>query len=1397
MEFVVFLVQKYYEGLNKGAKAVFADVHFMLFYCAIFNAIQSCFMAIAAFRVSNRAWVRTEQLELDHYIEIREEFDRIDNILYGNSGDSSSSYFVLEYSPSGLKKLAHRMYRFVRHPILSRKHKELMVQVRFHDLRVHFLKANNLPLRLKVSDYLMRAELHVLQKLVHISAFAWLLLTGLVNLIYFLMGIVVYVTNDLAQVGVSMTYIYLCSVVFFVLLSLVIYNKMKWVFSRIMRMRLLGAETNEFKSGVSIRKGEKHVENQLELFWGGSPHYITVLIQFMQFGFAIALSILLVFWDDINVPGSPVGGYAFVVAVLACYAAFVATMAQVIPWYTLCTSLGQLVDSHRLQETVAAFHLEEAQRKRRERLEYQGDHYFDMDTIDDASSLSKDSPLTPAPPTTGQEGGIKTVTQSVRTVTQSERSKLSQKSEDSKPTLLAELVQMDTGSLRNALPVVSNSTRTKGINERRMRRKAVSDGVALMQSMTRRPDLPKPGPKLTQRPERVARQKSNSASGAIEQMKAGNGAKPTPRLARQKSLSASGKIEQMKTGKDEASDLQASSSLIAVKPLIDGRVVRQKSNSASTAIERMKAETGKDMLALSTVEKVALTPASLGIKQSTSGLALSQQLEGHPVNDEMPTEAVEDVHISSSANDMTSLSGGKPSATTYENTTLPPTSLAMKPSTSGQALSQLLEDQPLEDEMPAIETRLAVGPVIVSTLEDVHDIGEAEKDQDDCNSDIFDIPAADMEDLAKHSDEFVAAPSLYDRACSYFLSPRYPVVSAVFGTLSVFFVIGQRIEGLLLATGALPDNKNTFQFALGVSFWWETAYLCCFLVASSFITFAFRTTHESSNKERALLLGSVIDIVISGTCLVILMIAEWQRCNCSDGDDTADCCPAFGTRSYGGVGNIEPFTSLIALRLVRFLVAKRIVRLLGIPAHAPNHKALLAGRHGHSHHNGAHGAGEHDTALDLWQEAVSKHPDVVAKHGEFSGELLQAMLGIDIIEDKKPASAEEEALPVPGKADPELTPKPAHRRRKSLTVEEKYADLSPDVQGIIVAGMVGHDVQSKMTNPISSTVAPRAPLEFDLVTVPSEDGNEALTSFVAPSFIAPNAKLLRSMRRCDRTLLPLLDTWTAVDVVITKHEIVYFDAHVDVDSTRDSSEDVRAIWAIRQALKATKGGKGLRLRDVAMGRKVVGHLAISAVDSIHVDRILPHDGGVVSQENDSTECHLQTEYWEGPDANPDNAKDIASRQARWSKVKEDRLLIHSIYGSLCLRFYSDLDDSEINIGRCLSENEDKGSLFKNNAFLWCQTVSRLCKRAQLKQNLAHYKENNDDELRDYLRVVDPKAKEGHDGVIRMLRRMGSGLVNHGPLRPNGDTSTSASTVEVVTSAPQSSEVAHPVDDSIV
>ena len=237
MELFIFLLHRYYEDLNVARELVFADVHFALFYTAIFNAFQSVIVAILSSRVSTKAWVVTEHLELDHYVELREEFDRIQAELLNGVDDDSyqdDNYDVFEFSWKALKRVCRSVVYAVRYPRLRARYTELLVQIRFHQLRVQFLEANELPMTLKVSSYLKKAENSVFIKLIHVSTFAWLLLTGGLNLVYYLMGMVAFITEDKRIVGRSLTWIFFGMLVFFILISLVVYNKMKAIFRVIM-----------------------------------------------------------------------------------------------------------------------------------------------------------------------------------------------------------------------------------------------------------------------------------------------------------------------------------------------------------------------------------------------------------------------------------------------------------------------------------------------------------------------------------------------------------------------------------------------------------------------------------------------------------------------------------------------------------------------------------------------------------------------------------------------------------------------------------------------------------------------------------------------------------------------------------------------------------------------------------------------------------------------------------------------------------------------------------------------------------------------------------------------------------------------------------------------------------
>ena len=147
---------------------------------------------------------------------------------------SSLSNSILKESPSSIGKFFHRLMQNIRHPGLRARYLNLLIQVKFHQLRIHFLEGNNLPTTLKVSEYLKRSEQRVLMKLVHVSSGAWLMLTGGLSLIYVLMGIVAYVTEDKSIVGSFMSCIFFSMLVVFIFICLTLYFKMRNTFQSIL-----------------------------------------------------------------------------------------------------------------------------------------------------------------------------------------------------------------------------------------------------------------------------------------------------------------------------------------------------------------------------------------------------------------------------------------------------------------------------------------------------------------------------------------------------------------------------------------------------------------------------------------------------------------------------------------------------------------------------------------------------------------------------------------------------------------------------------------------------------------------------------------------------------------------------------------------------------------------------------------------------------------------------------------------------------------------------------------------------------------------------------------------------------------------------------------------------------
>lgn len=149
----------------------------MLFFVAMFNPVLTITLAFLTTRNSTKMWVKAEEMDLDYYLGIRTEFEFIRNELkaLGMNGEIKHNfqYFWFE----------------IMHPLIMINYKRLLVPIRFHEMRIHFLMANDLPKTFRVSQYLKRCEMNILKSLTHINIFAWLGLMAGFNLLYYILGL--------------------------------------------------------------------------------------------------------------------------------------------------------------------------------------------------------------------------------------------------------------------------------------------------------------------------------------------------------------------------------------------------------------------------------------------------------------------------------------------------------------------------------------------------------------------------------------------------------------------------------------------------------------------------------------------------------------------------------------------------------------------------------------------------------------------------------------------------------------------------------------------------------------------------------------------------------------------------------------------------------------------------------------------------------------------------------------------------------------------------------------------------------------------------------------------------------------------------------------------------------
>ena len=854
VEFAIFLGHTYAPKFNLEVEAVFAKVHFLLFFTAIINALMSVILSFVASRISYKLWVRTEELELNHYIAIREEFSRVEKKLgeymdegsgngNGDGDATAAEYHTLLWTP---RRALTRLRQTLRYPLLRRQYDQLLVQVRFHELRVHFLEANDLPLKFKVSDYLVKSELHVFKKCVHISTLAWIMVAAAVNLVYFLMGIVATASGSQQVVGTAMSWIFIGGCLAFIPISYAIFVKMQWIFVQIMKMKLIDhrkdhdhhngdgdgedddddeEEDDEYDkcsasidgasldndpsvggksrrsrasyvlslnvSGRSVRtKRRKRAMNQLDLFWASDPHLVIGAFQFMQLGYAIAASILLIFWDYVDTYYATVSGKWFIVALVLCYLLFLWIMAQVVPRYTLCTSLGQLVNPRRLHETLAKCKLEEARRKRRHLMEEtKMMMVVEEEVRERAERLKRRASLEGAGSSSNQTSQVSRAqidslyTPPPRYERQPSTDRISDRSlESEKMNELAKLVQTSNADL----PTTGTSLADIRRDRRKRRMRSVSDGVAFMRRMAETTGS------------------SDAAISVLAEEDADKTKLPVPLTK-----AASGRALESGLLPEPFDSLRSPSTIDAAIP---GRRRRSRKKALSSNVALMRTPPTSLLdpsLSLVAEEKEEeACPLNPAMRRPSLDSGLPALIEGIPsrsINREELSRSMEKVTQSGKKPvGPANLSAGEKNEISHSGASSDSGIIAKTVGDIGGGSSRDLADN-------AADTR----PGGAKPADDEIDNDDDTIDTAASDHSFDDVPAvaASVKSAKQRRNEAHTTPNRFSllHLREVMQTQSYRLMSGVFGTMIAFFLVGMRVEIFLIETGTISDNQNTWQ----------------------------------------------------------------------------------------------------------------------------------------------------------------------------------------------------------------------------------------------------------------------------------------------------------------------------------------------------------------------------------------------------------------------------------------------------------------------------------------------------------------------------------------------------------------------------------------------------------
>lgn len=183
--------------------------------------------------------------------------------------------------------------------------------------------------------------------------------------------------------------------------------------------------------------------------------------------------------------------------------------------------------------------------------------------------------------------------------------------------------------------------------------------------------------------------------------------------------------------------------------------------------------------------------------------------------------------------------------------------------------------------------------------------------------------------------------------------------------------------------------------------------------------------------------------------------------------------------------------------------------------------------------------------------------------------------------------------------------------------------------------------------------------------------------------------------------MPLLLEWAIVDIVLTEFELVYLDASAPEEMNAGGFNTLMRKRQIRDNIIATNGGMRMRLRDVVVGRKIVGHVDLRLISSVKVlCHLAPLVAEKMTNDDENNRLDFQSEYWTPCKREWNAASANMLNEKRWRRVEENQLKITSPQGELYFRFFCDLESAEqTERGATPSQG-----LF-TEAFAWCQTLA--------------------------------------------------------------------------------------------